>query len=63
MTVGSAVQRSSTSDAGHAGFWRRHPVETGAALLLAAGAVGGVVLWAKWGFLVAFDAVVTYCFG
>ena len=29
MTAKSAVQRSSTSDAGRAGFWRRHPVETG----------------------------------
>ena len=63
MTAKSAVQRSSTSDAGRAGFWRRHPVETGAGLLLAAGALGGLVLWAKWGFLVAFDAVITYCFG
>jgi hypothetical protein len=32
-------------------------------VLLAAGALGGLVLWAKWGFLVAFDAVMTYCFG
>jgi hypothetical protein len=57
------VHRSSASDAGRASVWRRRPVEIGAALLLAVGAVGGLVLWAKWGFLIAFDAVVTYCFG
>lgn len=30
--------------------------------VLAAGALLGLFVWAKWGFLVAFDAVVTYCF-
>jgi hypothetical protein len=58
-----AMDRPSPAPAGGAPLWRRRPVEIGAAVLLAAGALGGLVLWAKWGFLVAFDAVMTYCFG
>jgi hypothetical protein len=53
----------SSGPAGGPPLWRRRPVELGAAVLLAAGALGGLVLWAKWGFVVAFDAVMTYCFG
>lgn len=37
-------------------------VEMAAMAVLGAGALGGLVLWAKWGFMVAFDAVITYCF-
>jgi hypothetical protein len=32
------------------------------ALVLAAGLAAGVVLWAEWGFAVAFEAIRTYCF-
>ena len=31
-------------------------------VLLGAGALLGVALWAKWGFAVAFEAIRTYCF-
>jgi hypothetical protein len=30
-------------------------------LVIGAGLAFGVVLWAKWGFLVAFEAVRAYC--
>jgi hypothetical protein len=30
--------------------------------LLGAGLFLGVVLWAKWGFAIAFEAIRTYCF-
>jgi hypothetical protein len=30
--------------------------------LLALGAAGGLWLWGKWGFLIAFDAIRAYCF-
>ena len=46
-----------------AGFARGQAVEIGAGLVLALGVLLGIVVWARWGFLVAFDAVVTYCFG
>jgi hypothetical protein len=58
-----AIDRSSAAAAGGVPAWRRRAVEIGAAVVLALGALGGLVLWAEWGFLVAFDAVVTYCFG
>jgi hypothetical protein len=31
-------------------------------VLLGAGALLGVALWAKWGFAIAFEAIRTYCF-
>jgi hypothetical protein len=31
--------------------------------VLGLGLALGVVLWAKWGFLIAFDALMTFCFG
>jgi len=37
-------------------------VETAALAVLGLGALAGLVLWAKWGFLIAFDAVIKYCF-
>lgn len=37
-------------------------VEITALVVLAGGALAGLVLWAKWGFLIAFDAVLKYCF-
>lgn len=37
-------------------------VEMAALVILAGGALAGLVLWAKWGFLIAFDAVIKYCF-
>ncbi len=41
------------------GNWRLHgPVVA----LLAAGALLGLMLWGKWGFLVAFDTIRAYCF-
>jgi hypothetical protein len=30
--------------------------------LLALGAAAGLWLWGKWGFLIAFDAMLAYCF-
>lgn len=36
--------------------------ELAAMAILGAGALAGLVLWAKWGFAIAFDALVTYCF-
>jgi hypothetical protein len=57
------VHRSSAATVGGATLWKRRRVEVGAAVLLALGALGGLVLWARWGFLIAFDAAVTYCFG
>jgi ferric-dicitrate binding protein FerR (iron transport regulator) len=57
------VHGQPASDAHRRAGRMRRPVEVGAALLLAAGILGGLVLWAKWGFLIAFDAVTTYCFG
>lgn len=33
-----------------------------AALILAAGTLAGVVLWSRWGFLVALEAVRGFCF-
>jgi hypothetical protein len=49
--------------AARAGHGARDPERPGApfwlpALVLAA----GVVLWAEWGFAVAFEAIRTYCF-
>lgn len=31
-------------------------------VLLGAGALLGVALWARWGFAIAFEAIRTYCF-
>ena len=31
--------------------------------VLGLGLALGVFLWAKWGFLIAFDALMTFCFG
>ena len=31
--------------------------------VLGLGLALGVVLWAKWGFLIAFDALMSFCFG
>lgn len=31
--------------------------------VLGLGLALGVVLWTKWGFLIAFDALMTFCFG
>ena len=31
--------------------------------VLGLGLALGVVLWAKWGFLIAFDALISFCFG
>jgi hypothetical protein len=31
-------------------------------LVMGAGLAFGVVLWAKWGFLIAFETVRAYCF-
>ena len=32
------------------------------ALVLAAGLMLGLLLWGKWGFAIAFEAIRTYCF-
>ena len=32
------------------------------AALLGAGVLLGLALWAKWGFAIAFEAILTYCF-
>jgi hypothetical protein len=32
-------------------------------VLIGAGLMLGVVLWAKWGFVIAFEAIRSYCFG
>ena len=32
------------------------------ALVLAAGLAIGLLLWGKWGFAIAFEAIRTYCF-
>jgi hypothetical protein len=32
------------------------------AALLGAGIVFGLVLWSKWGFAIAFEAIRAYCF-
>lgn len=37
-------------------------VQLVALAVLAGGALAGGVLWAKWGFSIAFDAVIQYCF-
>lgn len=37
-------------------------VELAVAGVLGAGLALGLVVWTEWGFLVAFDAVVKYCF-
>ena len=34
----------------------------GAVLIIAAGALAGLIVWSKWGFLVAFEAVRGFCF-
>ncbi|MGH6945263.1 MAG: hypothetical protein ACREH6_13715 [Geminicoccaceae bacterium] len=34
----------------------------GAVLILGAGALAGIVLWSRWGFLVALEAVRGFCF-
>lgn len=39
---------------------REVEIIAGTIILLAAAA--GTIVWAKWGLLVAFDAVVRYCF-
>jgi len=31
--------------------------------VLGLGLALGAVLWAKWGFLIAFDALMSFCFG
>lgn len=32
-------------------------------VLIGAGLVLGVALWARWGFVIAFEAIRSYCFG
>ncbi len=31
-------------------------------LVIGAGLAAGLVLWAKWGFLIAFETIRSYCF-
>jgi hypothetical protein len=55
----------STSTAGaHEDGRRRRPATFAwlPAVLLGAGLLLGLALWAKWGFAIAFEAVRTYCF-
>lgn len=44
------------------GATRLGGVELAATVVLGAGALAGLVLWAKWGFAIAFDAIIKYCF-
>lgn len=55
-----ALDRATGNDSGrtgHAAFGWLPVVLLGAGLLL------GVGLWAKWGVLIAFEAIRSYCFG
>lgn len=56
---GGSVSSSTDTErsAGPAIFHWLPPVVIGLGLVL------GVVLWAKWGFVIAFEAVRTFCFG
>lgn len=63
MRANVSTMASTARQQGEAGARRGQRVELAAALVLAAGGLIGLVVWAKWGLLVAFDAVMTYCFG
>jgi hypothetical protein len=41
------------------GGWRLHGF---ALALLALGGAAGLVLWGRWGLLIAFDTIRAYCF-
>jgi hypothetical protein len=41
------------------GDWRLHGL---AVAMLAVAGAAGLALWGKWGLLVAFDTIRTYCF-
>jgi hypothetical protein len=53
-----------TSSAGSARDRRQWPASVTwlPVALLGAGLILGIVLWAKWGFAIAFEAIRTYCF-
>ena len=58
-----AIPSSSAPPAGDGSRRQRH-VAFGwlPAALLGAGLVLGLVLWSKWGFAIAFEAIRAYCF-
>lgn len=58
----AAERMASDRNRSRDGATRFGGVELAAAAVLGAGALAGLVLWAKWGFAIAFDALVTYCF-
>jgi hypothetical protein len=58
----TAERQDAGEIAGHShgqGGWRLHGVVLA---LLALGGAAGLLLWAKWGFLVVFDTIRAYCF-
>jgi hypothetical protein len=59
------LARHSASASSAADGTRRHRLATFGWLpvaLLGAGIVLGLLLWSKWGFAIAFEAVRAYCF-
>ena len=56
-----AAQVKEAADCRSSG-WRAHAVELIAAAVLAAGILVGLALWGRFGVLLAFEAVRTYCF-
>ena len=62
-TEKALARQAVTPDDRARGRWQSRRVEIGAGIVLVLGALAGVALWAEWGFLIAFDAALRYCFG